>query len=60
MKPTKTDSIYREIKAILEEARQSAYRAINFTMVQAYWEIGKRIVEHEQAGKKEQGTANPF
>ncbi|HZH96081.1 MAG TPA: DUF1016 N-terminal domain-containing protein, partial [Flavisolibacter sp.] len=45
MKPAKTNKLYTEIKAILTEARQSAYRAVNFAMVIAYWEIGKRIVE---------------
>lgn len=50
MKPAKSD-LYGEIKTILEEARQSAYRAVNVTMVKAYWKIGKRIVEHEQGGK---------
>lgn len=42
--------LYNEIKSILQEARQGAYRAVNFAMVTAYWEIGKRIVEHEQSG----------
>ena len=51
MKPAKQDALYTEIKSILTEARQSAYRAVNFAMVAAYWEIGKRIVEHEQGGK---------
>jgi predicted nuclease of restriction endonuclease-like (RecB) superfamily len=51
MKPAKTNKLYTEIKAILTEARQSAYRAVNFAMVIAYWEIGKRIVENEQAGE---------
>ena len=36
---------YSNIKEILETARKKAYAAINFTMIEAYWEIGKRIVE---------------
>lgn len=52
MKDITSGSLYTEIKTILQEARQSAYRSVNFTMVVAYWEIGKRIVEHEQVGKK--------
>lgn len=51
MKPTENDILYIEIRSILQEARKSAYRAVNFTMVLAYWNIGKRIVEHEQAGE---------
>ena len=55
MKPVKKDNLYGEIKCILEQARQAAYRAVNFTMVLAYWEIGRRIVEDEQQGKKKAG-----
>lgn len=32
---------------IIRDARQTAYRAVNFTMVLAYWNIGKLIVEDE-------------
>lgn len=39
-----------EIKQILAEARQNAYSAVNSAMVEAYWLIGKRIVEEEQNG----------
>ncbi len=41
-----------EIKQILSQARQKAYTAINFAMVEAYWKIGKRIVEEEQKGER--------
>jgi predicted nuclease of restriction endonuclease-like (RecB) superfamily len=51
MKPERNDHLYLEVRSILEEARRSAYRAVNFAMVVAYWEIGRRIVEHEQGGK---------
>ncbi len=55
MKIAQQNSLYNEIKEILQVARQSAYRSVNFAMVLAYWEIGKRIVEHEQVGKKRAG-----
>lgn len=42
----------QEIKQILAKARFSAYQTINSVMVEAYWEIGKRIVEQEQNGEK--------
>jgi predicted nuclease of restriction endonuclease-like (RecB) superfamily len=42
---------YRNIREILENARVVAFRAINFSMVLAYWRIGKIIVEEEQKGK---------
>ena len=40
-----------DIKSILNQARTQAYTAVNNAMVQAYWLIGKRIVEEEQHGK---------
>jgi hypothetical protein len=53
---TKTlESIYRRVREILETARSSAYRAVNFAMVQAYWHIGREIVEGEQKGKAKAG-----
>lgn len=42
----------QDIKQILAQARQKAYTAINSAMVEAYWQIGKRIVEEEQDGKE--------
>lgn len=41
----------QDIKTIVNNARGNAYRAINTTMVAAYWHIGQRIVEEEQNGK---------
>jgi len=41
-----------DIKNILAAARQKSYAAINKAMVQAYWLIGKRIVEEDQQGKE--------
>lgn len=43
--------ILNDIQAILRQARQNAYRAINMSMVSAYWLIGKRIIEEDQGGK---------
>ena len=42
--------IYSEIKEALLRSRNQAYSAVNFAMVQAYWHIGRIIVEHEQNG----------
>ena len=44
--------LYRDIKKIIEDARDTVYRTANFSMVQAYWNIGRLIVEEEQNGKK--------
>ncbi len=39
------------ISDILEEARRNAKTAVNLSMVYAYFEIGRMIVEEEQHGK---------
>lgn len=41
-----------EIKQILAQARRKTYQAINSAMVEAYWSIGRKIVEEEQNGKE--------
>lgn len=46
------NTLYNTINQIIEEARNTVYRTANFTMVQAYWNIGKTIVEEEQNGKE--------
>ncbi len=47
----KVESLFREVRSVLERARTSAYRAVNFAMVCAYWRVGRLIVEHEQGGR---------
>jgi len=44
------NDIYQNIKSILEEARNKAYKQVNFIMVEAYWQIGNKIVQEEQDG----------
>ncbi len=44
--------IYAEIRNVLVEARQNVSRAVNTAMVNAYWHVGKLIVEEEQSGKE--------
>jgi predicted nuclease of restriction endonuclease-like (RecB) superfamily len=43
---------YDGIAGVLRTARSNAYRAVNFMMVEAYWNIGRMIVEEEQQGKE--------
>lgn len=52
-----TDQFYEGVSEVLDTARNNAYRAVNFSMVQAYWEIGRRIVE-EQGGEEHAGYGN--
>lgn len=40
-------TFYNQIKEILSNARSKVYSAANFVMVEAYWEIGKSIVEKQ-------------
>ena len=47
-----SNNYINEIKKILKNARQKAYTAVNSAMVEAYWEIGRRIVEEEQSGRE--------
>ncbi|MCL1992067.1 MAG: PDDEXK nuclease domain-containing protein [Spirochaetes bacterium] len=46
-----TSQYIADIKQIITAARAKAYTAINTAMVEAYWLIGRRIVEEEQQGK---------
>lgn len=48
---TEYESIYGEVKEILTAARNKVYQVANFAMVEAYWNIGKVIVE-KQGGKE--------
>jgi len=43
--------IVKDIQDIINQAKQQATRTVNTTMVQAYWLIGKRIVEEDQQGE---------
>ena len=50
-----TSELTREILEIVRHARTSAYRAVNAVMVEAYWQIGRRIVKEEQHGRARAG-----
>ena len=45
------DGFCRQVASILDTARNKAYAAVNFAMVEAYWEIGRSIVE-QQGGEE--------
>jgi predicted nuclease of restriction endonuclease-like (RecB) superfamily len=46
------NEFYESVAEVLRTARHTAYRAVNFTMVEAYWNVGRMIVEEEQQGKE--------
>ena len=43
--------IVTDIQQILRQAQQYALRSINKAMLNAYWQVGRRIVEEEQLGE---------
>lgn len=49
---TQRRDFYRTVADILHTARAKAYRAVNFAMVEAYWNVGRMIVEEEQRGQE--------
>lgn len=49
------DDLFRRIVAIVDDARGRVTRALNSSMVLAYWEIGRQIVDVEQRGDQRAG-----
>ena len=47
---TPSADFFTDVRGILANARRVAYTAVNSSMVAAYWQIGRRIVEEEQGG----------
>lgn len=43
-------NLVEQISRLILERRQKAYKAVNSILVETYWNIGKYIVEYEQAG----------
>lgn len=52
MEEVENKSIVTEIKNILETARDNVAKSVNNELLLAYWNIGKIVVEYEQAGSK--------
>jgi predicted nuclease of restriction endonuclease-like (RecB) superfamily len=50
--PVNYNNIRAEIVELLNAARSAASRSVNAVMTATYWEIGRRIVQSEQAGEK--------
>lgn len=45
-------TLYTAIAEVIQQARQQIKQAVNQQMVQAYWHIGRLIVEEEQQGQE--------
>lgn len=61
MKPAKTPldpgyaGLVADLSGLLDAARRASTRAVNTVMTATYWDVGRRIVEFEQAGAKRAG-----
>lgn len=49
------DGLIVGIRELLDASRHATARVVNSLMTATYWDIGRRIVEHEQGGKKRAG-----
>lgn len=55
--PENYNNIHAGIVELLKTARSAAARNVNSIMTAAYWEIGRRIIQSDQAGEKEPSMA---
>ena len=46
------NTLLKEIGLLLSEGRKQAFRAVDNILIKTYWNIGRRIVEHEQQGEE--------
>ena len=55
---TVDETCVNDLKKIIENGRRNAYEAVSATIVETYWNLGRRIVEEEQKGedRAEYGT----
>lgn len=52
LKKSDYNSLIDEIKSVLESSRKFSARSVNAILTSAYWFIGWRIIEFEQAGSR--------
>jgi len=50
------NKVYQNIRTVLVAARQKVYSVINSAMVEAYWDIGRQIIEAQEGQRAEYGT----
>ena len=49
------EELLHNVRHILQEARAKVIHHVNSTLVRAYWQVGKYIVEYEQQGTDRAG-----
>lgn len=52
---TQNNQLVTDLRKIIEQGRRQAYISINASMIQTYWNVGRRIVEEEQHGEARAG-----
>lgn len=52
IRATDGTELYAIVRDVLQKARQSIARNVNSAIVQAYWQVGRHIVEYEQSGEQ--------
>ncbi|MBE6343569.1 MAG: DUF1016 domain-containing protein [Lentimicrobiaceae bacterium] len=52
MRNVSSQAFVNEVCEIIERGRKQAYDAVNGSMIETYWKIGRRIVEEEQCGNE--------
>lgn len=50
LKTSNTNDIFKDARNIIEQTRNYAYQAVNVSMVQRNWLLGKRITDEELQG----------
>lgn len=50
MQNVSSQTFVNDVCDIIERGRKQAYDAVNGSMIETYWKIGRRIVEEEQCG----------
>lgn len=53
--PPGYDAVLEDVVQVIHGARYAGARAVNAVMTVTYWEIGRRIVEHDQSGAARAG-----
>jgi len=51
---------YSNVRNVLDFAKKQVSKAVNFAMVDSYWNIGKMIAEEEQDVKAREGKARQY
>jgi hypothetical protein len=49
------NNVLSSVVELLDAARRASARVVNSLMTATYWDIGRRIVDHEQSGKRAGG-----